>query len=215
MKKSTLLILTAVVLCLSVIPAFAQDNCDINMIMTQIAPTVIAEYKQSLQMSNYSDLTPVLESQGLQIVPKPTATPIGWNDPNSVVIAAQPTATPMTGSVNKASYDSQSPEDGTHVKHGQDFDITWYLLNTGTTTWNSDYGMRFFTGTNFTKPGKDRWRLGTNVAPGQVAACKVDARAPEKPGTYTMSVQLEDDKTGAEWSAESVFMIVDITIIVD
>ena len=123
-------------------------------------------------------------------------------------VITQPTATtpPLAG--DKASYESQSPLDNTHVERGSEFDISWYLLNTGTTTWTTDYSLRYFTGTNFTKPGKGRWNLVQPVAPNTVGTCTVDAIAPENPGTYTMSVVLGNEN-------DENFFIVDLTIVVD
>lgn len=129
--------------------------------------------------------------------------------PNSqVVLPTVPTATPIPQVGDKASYDSQSPVDGTHVLPGQVFDITWNLLNTGTTTWTTDYSLRYFSGTNFTKPGKNRWGLLRDVPPNQVGSGVVDAVAPTAPGTYTMAVVLGNEN-------DENFMVVDITIIVD
>ena len=123
-------------------------------------------------------------------------------------VITQPTATtpPLAG--DKASYESQSPLDNTHIERGAEFDISWYLLNTGTTTWTTDYSLRYFTGTNFTKPGKGRWNLVQSVAPNTVGTCTVDAIAPENPGTYTMSVVLGNEN-------DENFFIVDLTIVVD
>ena len=123
-------------------------------------------------------------------------------------VIAQPTATtpPLAG--DKASYESQSPLDNSHVERGAEFDISWYLLNTGTTTWTTDYSLRYFTGTNFTKPGKGRWNLVQSVPPNTVGTCTVDAIAPENPGTYTMSVVLGNEN-------DENFFIVDLTIVVD
>ncbi len=122
-------------------------------------------------------------------------------------IPSVPTATAALAG-NKASYDSQTPLDGTHVEAGSEFDITWYLMNTGTTTWTTEYCLRYFTGTNFTKPGKTRYYLTQPVAPNTVGACTVDAIAPWDPGTYSMSVVLGNEN-------DENFFIVDITIIVD
>ena len=109
---------------------------------------------------------------------------------------------------DKAEWQSQSPADGDHVEAGSEFDITWYMVNTGTTTWTTDYSMRYFAGTNLTKPGKTRYNLPAAVAPGEVGACSVDAVAPWEPGTYQMFVVLgnADDEN---------FSKVDITITVD
>lgn len=135
----------------------------------------------------------------------PTAVPSV--NQQQVQLPMAPTATPVqTG--NKASYDSQTPLDGTHVSRGQIFDIYWYLLNTGTTTWTTDYSVRFFSGTNFTKPGKNRWYLQEPVAPNTVGTLAVDAVAPAAPGTYSMSAVLSNEN-------DENFYVVDITIIVD
>ena len=101
----------------------------------------------------------------------------------TVQLPIAPTPTPVVQAGDRASYDSQTPLDGTHVSRGQIFDITWYLLNTGTTTWTTDYCLRYFTGTNFTKPGKNRWHLTKPVPPNTVGACTIDAVAPGSPGT--------------------------------
>ena len=141
----------------------------------------------------------------------PTAVPDNTlliNQAQAVLPTAVPTPTPVVHAGDKATYDSQTPQDGTHLKAGQEFDITWYLLNTGTTTWTTDYCMRFFTGTNFTKPGKTRYYLNNPVAPNTVGACSVDAVAPTTAGTYTMSVVLGNEN-------DENFTIVDITIVVD
>lgn len=126
----------------------------------------------------------------------------------TVQLPLAPTATPIAQSGDKASFDSQTPVDGTHVERGQIFDITWYLLNTGTTTWTTDYSIRFFSNTNFTKPGKNRYYLDQAVAPNTVGKCSIDAVAPATPGTYTMAVVLGNEN-------DENFYVMDVTIIVD
>lgn len=134
---------------------------------------------------------------------------VSSNAPITLPTAAVPTVT-RTGNENgdKASYDSQSPLDGVHVERGSEFDVIWYLKNTGSTTWTTDYCLRYFTGTNFTKPGKNRYYLSEPVAPDTIGKCIVDAIAPEEPGTYKMSVVLGNEN-------DENFFIVDITIVVD
>ena len=137
----------------------------------------------------------------------PTAVPEGMNG-QQVILPTVPTATPIVNAGDKASYDSQTPQDGTHVQRGQTFDITWNLLNTGTTTWTTDYSIRFFSGTNFTKPGKYRWGIPANVTPNNIGSWTVDAVAPNAPGTYTMALVVGNEN-------DENFMVVDITIVVD
>lgn len=134
---------------------------------------------------------------------------VSSDTPITLPTAAIPTAT-RAGNENgdKASYDSQSPLDGAHVERGSEFDVIWYLKNTGSTTWTTNYCLRYFTGTNFTKPGKNRYYLSQPVAPDTIGKCIVDAVAPEEPGTYKMSVVLGNEN-------DENFFIVDITIVVD
>lgn len=134
---------------------------------------------------------------------------IQHEDPNQMMVEVPvvPTAT-LASTGNKATYDSQEPLDGTRVKAGESFDITWYLLNSGSTTWTTDYCLRYFTGTNFTKPGKSRFYLNQEVPPNALGACTLDAVAPDKPGTYQMAVVLGNEN-------DENFFVVDITIVVD
>ena len=197
MKKITLLFLLAAICVCGIQAVFAQDTCDLNQIKTQIAPTVIAEYQMTLQ------------AQGLQIAPRFTPTPSGVSAmPSNESVSTVPTASSASSATpgDKASYMGQSVADGTHVKKGEDMDIVWYLQNTGTTTWNSDYMIRFFNGTRMMKSNEKR--LGQTVAPGETGNCAIDAVAPSAPGTYTMTLVLAND-------AYENFMVFDITLIVD
>ena len=111
--------------------------------------------------------------------------------------------------VDKAEWKSQTPEDGTHIDAGAEFDIVWFMANTGTTTWTTDYSLRYFAGTNLMKPGKPtRYNLAKAIEPGTTGGCSVDAVAPWKPGTYQMFVVLSNGN-------DENFSKVDITIIVD
>ena len=127
---------------------------------------------------------------------------------SQIAVQAEPASAAVSEGTNKATWQSQNPQDGTHVEAGSEFDITWYMYNSGTATWTTDYCMRYFAGTNMTKPGKTRYNLSEPVAPGTVGACSVDAVAPWSAGTYQMSVVLSNEN-------DENFSIVDITIVVD
>lgn len=128
---------------------------------------------------------------------------------NAGPVAIIPTATlpPPVGG-DKASWESQSPVDNSHIDAGAEFDITWYLRNTGTTTWTTDYCLRYFSNTNLSKRPGQRFYLQKNVAPNELAECTIDAIAPTTPGTYKMAYVLSN-------AEDRNFYTVDITIIVD
>ncbi len=212
-------------------PATPEPTPDMNAYATNAVQTVEAHYTATAlakptdtPVPTYTPVTlPTDTPEPAAVlppaVPSGESAPVIGSDPAALpelpvtdpaqpaVIPEIPTATiELAG--DKASYDSQTPLDGSHVEAGAEFDITWYLLNTGTTTWTTDYCMRYFTGTNMTKPGKTRYYLNQPVAPNTVGACAVDAIAPTTPGTYSMSVVLGNEN-------DENFFIVDITIIVD
>lgn len=217
MKK---LLFVLIALCLFAVPVMAQ---------TQSNPDELTGLSEKQLLTLYDALTAEIQKRNIDTsamnprdpqfvfgqnvhvqtgqlsVCLPTAVP---QNGQPVVLPTVPTATPVVNVGDKASYDSQSPQDGTHVQRGQIFDITWNLLNTGTTTWTPDYSMRFFSGTNFTKPGKNRWGMTGTTLPNAIGSCTVDAVAPNAPGTYTMAIVLGNEN-------DENFMVVDITIVVD
>lgn len=128
---------------------------------------------------------------------------------NAGPVAIIPTATlPAPSGGDKASWEGQSPADNVHIEAGAEFDMTWYLRNTGTTTWTTDYCLRYFSNTNLSKRPGQRFYLQKNVAPNELAECTIDAIAPTTPGTYKMAYVLSN-------AEDRNFYTVDITIIVD
>ena len=129
--------------------------------------------------------------------------------PTAIPQAILPTATLSAASVgDKAVWEGQTPEDNAHLEAGSEFDIVWYLRNTGTTTWTTDYCCRYFSNTNFSKRPGQRAYLQQNVAPNEIGECRIDAIAPTEPGTYKMAYVLSN-------AEDKNFYTVDITIIVD
>lgn len=127
--------------------------------------------------------------------------------PTAIPAPVLPTATSLSVG-NKAAWEGQTPVDGTHIQAGSEFDITWYMRNTGTTTWTTDYACRYFSNTNLTKRVGQRFNLPYNVEPNAIGECTIDAVAPGTPGTYSMAYVLSD-------AEDNNFYMVDITIIVD
>lgn len=75
-----------------------------------------------------------------------------------------------------------SPADGAKYNPGTDFDGVWTVKNTGTTTWGTDYYIRFKSGTDMGKAV--RFYLKSPVAPGETTDLVADLVAPPASGTY-------------------------------
>jgi hypothetical protein len=108
-----------------------------------------------------------------------TATPIPTLKPVTGVV--YPTATRRAGP-DQAQFVSQEPLDGTDYNAGAEFDAAWTLKNVGTTTWSTDYDIRFSGGTNLS-PVKT-YPMTKTVAPGETVTLFADMVAPTTAGRY-------------------------------
>jgi hypothetical protein len=196
----------------------AVPTVDVNMLATNAVMTIEAGITQTAQAMPTN-------------TPEPTYTPVAYTptaDPASSVtlptagsgaaagipalvqptaVVSLPTAT-LAAVGDKALWADQSIKDGTHLKAGQSADLIWYITNVGTTTWTTDYSVRFFTGTNFAKAGNSRYKLPTAVGPQETAAFVIDIVAPSSAGEYKMAWVVSN-------AEDHNFYTVDITIIVE
>lgn len=73
--------------------------------------------------------------------------------------------------------------DGTSVSPSQSFTKTWRIKNTGTTTWNTNYKLTFYSGERMGGPLSLQFPY--SVAPGNTMDISVNLTAPSSSGTYT------------------------------
>ncbi len=104
--------------------------------------------------------------------------------------AAAPTL-PNSQAADKATWISNEPPDNALVTTNAKFDITWTMKNTGTTTWNKKYTIRYFSGNIIMESKQFDFRSVVN--PGDTGSFIVDAIAPSKPGTYTIWWKMTND----------------------
>ncbi len=78
--------------------------------------------------------------------------------------------------------------DGTVVKPGATFVKTWRVRNTGTTTWTTDYALRFAADKQM--GGPDSVPLARAVKPGEVVELSVRLRAPKRAGRHRSTWKL-------------------------
>jgi hypothetical protein len=195
-----------------------EPTVDVNVLATNAAQTIEARFTETA-LAKPTD------------TPQPTYTPVSYTPTTSSApitlptagtggsvsiptIAQQPTAivnlptATLSAVGDKAVWADQSIKDGTHFAPGESADLTWYITNVGTTTWTTDYSVRFFTGTNFAKAGNTRYYLPKPVAPQETGQVTIDIVAPTTPGEYKMAWVLSN-------AEDHNFYTVDITIIVD
>ncbi len=85
--------------------------------------------------------------------------------------------------VDEASYVADvTIEDGTLVQPGEEFVKTWRIRNTGTTTWDEEYALRFDRGERMNGP--DGIPLPRQVRPGEIVDLSVRLTAPREAGRH-------------------------------
>ena len=146
------------------------------------------------QLSEAEQLqTVVAETVAAQLAQAETLAPLP-------TITLAPTATtkvdptPTPKPCNKAEFVSETIPDDTPFTAGQTFTKTWRLKNIGTCTWNTNYKLVFFSGSQMGGPSEKN--LTQNVAPGEQVDISVDLKAPASAGTYDAVWKVKDD-TGA------------------
>ena len=82
----------------------------------------------------------------------------------------------------------QRPFDNQVFRPGDDFDIKWTILNSGTGTWEAGKDLAYFSGTKLTQAGAVEL---PRMKPRDQFSVVFDAAAPTKPGRYVMTWKLQ------------------------
>jgi hypothetical protein len=187
--------------CTSGQPTLTVPTLDTNLVYTQAAQTVQAGIEmtaaarppatQTLQPSN----TPEGESQPtvtLQPADDQQPTVTLQSEPTTEqtpLVGAQQTATtaPDTGvappaqtSGDKCDWVDQSPKDGTLIKKDASWDNTILVKNSGTSTWDKSYALKFWGGDRLGSPAD--FYLQNDVKPGETYRFVFSMKAPSDLG---------------------------------
>ncbi|HCS40616.1 MAG TPA: hypothetical protein DIW44_13665 [Anaerolineaceae bacterium] len=178
-KRTYLLIVAALTL------LFALSACgtatpteDPALKITSIAATVQAEITQTaLAMPTATPtLTPTVTATLSPVTPT-------LQGPFST---ATKSLNPGTGDNAKFDQDITIP-DGSIIKPGASFNKTWSIVNSGTTTWTTDYQLVYVFGLQATVMNVN---LSKSVAPGEAIQITVPFVAPSVNGSYVSWWQL-------------------------
>lgn len=173
--------------------ANATPTTSPEMVYTQAAETVAAGLTQTAVLLPTATPTPTLAPTN---TPQPTqaatatlsvsVTPLVQNSPTKA------------SSPDKAEWVSQNPGDGTILNPDQDFTLTWTIKNIGTTTWNTDYMLRFYLGDQSLRMGAVDLKFSKVVKPGESIDFSLAMKAPSKTGDYT-TIWVMTNKEGSNF----------------
>lgn len=87
---------------------------------------------------------------------------------------------------------NNKPRDLTVFKKGNEFDIKWTIVNTGTKPIPAKHDIKYFSGTKLMKDPTDTFReFGTDLKPGDSMTIIIDAVAPAEKGKHVMTWVVE------------------------
>jgi hypothetical protein len=192
-------VIVLVAACQPAPPAPTQNPDDVaNQVATIVAQTVTA---QDAQTQAAASVVPPATNTTL-----PTQTEAGVVASPTLVVTstALPTATALVvatsssggggggGTTTKKEYSCDTirrrPIDNTIVRPGDQYDIKWTIVNTGTKTMVAGLDLKYNNGTQMTS--RTRVEL-PELKPGDQFAVDFDAVAPAKEGTYIMTFLVE------------------------
>lgn len=113
------------------------------------------------------------------VVVKPTTAPAVI--PTIAVPQNQPSEKASSGT-DAGQLAAETIPDGTKFLPGASFTKTWRLMNTGSSTWGTDYKFVFFQGDKM--GAADEYRINVPVEPGKIYDMNVPMKAPDAVGTY-------------------------------
>lgn len=179
--------------------------------LTACAPTQVAEDVQG-QVETAVALTVAAQGQIATSVALTTAAqaspaaPTTTSTPTSTPVSTVPTFTPIIPTITPIPTNTPSgsssggvssqadyacdiirarPFDDTEFRRGEEFDIKWTIVNTGTKTWYQGFDVKYVTGPNMTTTGVTRVEL-PEMKPKAQYQIVFDAKAPTTRGTHIM-----------------------------
>jgi len=175
---------------------------DANAIFTAAAVTVGAQLSQTAAAKPTSTNTPQPTNTPVPTMTRGTAGTLpALPGPGSTLGAGTAVALPglatatravVASSGDKCEWVRNDPADGAVIDPSTGFDLIYTLKNTGTTTWTTNYKLRYYVGDYFTD-GRE-FNLKEAVAPGSQGRAIADATAPSTKGTYKASFVLTNEQ---------------------
>ena len=174
--------------------ALIDPNVDV-VINTAVAQTMSAqqqiEESVALTVQAQSPLaTATLEADTTET---PTSTPLAFPTLTSLAFTFTPLPPPSSGggggTFSKRDYScdiaGRRPFDNTEFNPGDDFDIKWTIINTGTKTWDPGFDVKYFSGPNMS--GFTLVEIPVEMKPNAQYQIVMDGTAPTEKGFQVMT----------------------------
>ncbi len=197
MRKTWIVLILLAFLAAACLPGQSPEEIQAQ-VETSVAETVVAEkqieesVEETVAAQNaLATPTPLATNTPLSfptLTPPATITPFATNPPSSGGGGGG-------GSVSKADYScdiaGRRPRDNEEIGFGQDFDIKWTIINTGTKTWNPGYDVKYFSGPHMANV--NLVEIPVEMKPNAQYNIVMDATAPIEKGFQVMTWTVSGD----------------------
>lgn len=193
MQKKLMLLVVLAFLVASCLPGQSAEEVQAQ-INTAVAQTMAAQEQIAESVALTVQAQSPLATATLEVdtTTTPTSTPLAFP---TLTPLAPFTVTPVPpsggggGTVYKADYScdiaGRRPFDNTEYNPGDDFDIKWTIINTGTKTWEPGYDVKYFSGPNMA--GYTLVEIPVEMKPGAQYQIVMDGTAPADKGFQVMT----------------------------
>ncbi|MBR6091143.1 MAG: hypothetical protein IKP86_14485 [Anaerolineaceae bacterium] len=176
MKKTVLLCTLLIAVLFSFSAVLADNTSDlIDMIRTEVASTVVAEIRQTL------------ESEDIEIIVKNSGTPSPNINTGFVWGTWKPTPTYYSYQATFVKQDKNYM----HYAHGVQFTVTWTVRNTGPLPWDTQFYFRYVQGQG--SLNGDLYMLPYAVERGDTITFSRSFECADEPGIYNSYWELVDN----------------------
>ena len=180
MKKFVLICVLMLAVMFSFSAVLADNTEDlINMIRTEVASTVIAEIRQTL------------DAEDVEIIVRTNSTPAPVNNSNISTGFVWGTWKPTPTYYSYQATFVKQDKNYMHYPHGTQFTVTWTVKNTGPLDWDKQFYFRYVQGQG--SMDGDQWMLPVIVGKGDTISFTRSFECAEEPGIYNSYWELVDN----------------------
>jgi hypothetical protein len=172
-------------------PALVQQQIQQAVALTVAAQNAQATEQQALIVPSNTPLPTQTLAEPPTLTPQPpTATPFVIVPPTNTAVSSSSGS--GSGPIVKPDYActvlNRKPADKTRFNRNKVFEIKWTIVNTGTRTMRKGLDVKFFSGTDMSTVSRVEL---PELKPGESYVVNLDAKSPDKFGTYTMTWTVE------------------------
>lgn len=188
-KKFTILLMLAILLA-ACAPGQSAQDVD-SLVSTVVAQTMEANDRIEQAVNQTLTAQVPLASPTLAFTPTlvPTFEPLIIITDTPLPATSTPFSQPAQAQSTPQAYscfvETRRPAYLEEIKAGSNFEIVWFVRNTGTRAWDSGIDVKYASGPKMTTPERTEIKVAMN--PGDIYKISLNAKAPKNQGRHTMT----------------------------